>query len=232
MAQSQHELALQRATRLARHAELAKDRAEVRERHGVVGLQFGRALITCGRARRVALREVSRSQVVVNRRQIGLEPQGAAIGCDRLVERAAVLVHVAQSAVEKRHLGVGLDRLLQPAFGSREIAVAVVRGAEQEHGLGIARFAGQGFFGAAQGVARAARRQELAPLQDQIKRCQRAGARRRKQSQGGRRLHLPWCRRELPRPPRKTRLPRNGKAFPNRAAVAPCSGRSRHSAAA
>src|SRR5712691_10916227 len=189
----------QRATELRPDHAVAYANLEVGISDCMIGPQLGGALIALCGARGVALREKRGAEVVVRFNEVGLEPNGAAIGRDRLGQRAAVLVDVAQSAVEDRHLAVRLNGLLQTSFGVGQIAVAVVRGAEQEQRVRIARIAAQRFFGAMQRIGGAPACEPFAALQDQIKRWQQARARRRPRSPGGpRRLRCPWCKPGLP----------------------------------
>src|SRR6266513_1093944 len=209
IAQPQNQLTLQGVASLARHTELAIHSAEVGVSDRMVGPQLGGTTIALGGAHRIALREKRGAQVVVRFSEVGLEPNGAAIGGDRLGQRAAVLVDVAQSAVENRHLAVRLDRLLQTSFGGGEIAVAVVRGAEQEQRVRVVRVLAQRFFGAMQRLAGAPASEPFAALQNQIKRWQQAKALRRPRSPGGsRRLRCPWCKPGLPIARRGGRSPR------------------------
>src|SRR3981189_1076643 len=199
IAQPQNQLTLQGVASLARHAELAIHSAEVGVSDRMVGPQLGGTLIALCGARGVALREKRWAQVVVRFSEVGLEPNGAAIGRNRLGQRAAVLVDVAQGAVENRHLAVRLDRLLQTSFRGGQIGVAGVRGAEQEQRVRILRVLAQRFFGATQGFAGAPASEPFAALQNQVKRWQQAKGRRRPRSPGGyRRLRCPWCKPGLP----------------------------------
>src|SRR5437773_4464717 len=199
IAQPQNQLALQGVASLARHTELAIHSAEVGVSDCMAGPQLGGAVIALRGARGIALRDERGAEVVVRLREVRLEPDGAAIGRDCLAQRAAVLVYVSQSAVENRHLSVRLDRMLQTSFGGGQIAVAVVRGAEQEQRIRIVRFLAQRFFGATQRFAGAPASEPFAALQDQVKRWQQVKARRPRRSPGGyRRLRCPWCKPGLP----------------------------------
>src|SRR2546427_5178904 len=84
IAQPQNQLTLQGVASLARHAELAIHSAEVGVSDCMVGPQPGGAAVALGGARGVALREKRGAEVVVRFSEIGLEPDSAAIGGDRL----------------------------------------------------------------------------------------------------------------------------------------------------
>jgi hypothetical protein len=167
---AQKEFSLQRAARLARQPELAVHRAEVGLRDRVIRAQARGLQIGFGGAHSVALGKVRRAQVVVRLGEVRLEANRPAVALDGVLKRAAVLEHVAQRVVIKRGAAVCLDRLAQACLRCGELAAAVVRFAQDVQGVGIARLAAQCFLRQRQRRGSAARREELAALQNQVKR--------------------------------------------------------------
>src|SRR3989449_10628965 len=108
IAQPQNQLTLQGVASLARHAELAIHSAEVGVSDCMVGPQPGGGAVALGCARGIALREKRGAEVAARFSEIGLEPDSAAVGGDRLWTRPAVLVDLAPSAVGKPRLAARL----------------------------------------------------------------------------------------------------------------------------
>jgi hypothetical protein len=116
------------------------------------------------------LSEVRGAQIVVRLGEVGHQADGAAIRLDRLRQCAAVLQYVAERVVKYRGAAVRLDRLAQPRLGRRQFAAPVVRFAEEIQGVGIARLEVQRLFRRRKRFSRTTRRDQLATLQNQVKR--------------------------------------------------------------